>query len=475
MNNLKHKNNLQESSTYKGIDMSTGTPSIWETLVFSFPQLLLMLCHLVISITDLWVAGMLNGTVQAALGIVSQISMILALAVSFFISGFATTIAQCLGAKQNLRASRYIVSALTIGFLGSFIIACISISASSIILNKLSLQDKELESVIYTFIIAYSCHLPFSTLMMQINSIFRAYKKTKIPVHAVFIVCISNYICTYGFGTGAFGFTNYGYLGIAWATTFSGFLGSIYVGIRLWLAKLITKDSIPNLAWNKKALPYVFSIGVPTAIASLISQSGSIIIMSIMLSFEGTTNEVIAGYTVGLRVQSIVLFMIMAFSISVSILSGHLMGARNFDAIFAFGIKMSKFLFCFSVFLGIAIYFGKSLIVEMLSKDIQVQKEAIYFIKFASIMLPFQGINAILMGILAGVGASRINAIISAITTWFINIPIAYLFGIVLNFGISAIYTSFIITSCLTSFIVIILFYSRKWQNYGLIKAKVVK
>ncbi len=472
MDNIKNNNSADKKSSFKGIEMSSGTPSLKETLVFSFPQLLLMLCHLVISITDLWVAGMQDGVVQTGLGIISQISIILSLAVSFFISGFATTIAQCLGAKKNLRASRYIVSAITMGFCASALTACISIGTSSYILNFIAIEDKELEKILYTFILAYSCHLPFSTLMMQINSIFRAYKKTKIPVNAVFIVCISNFICTYGFGTGAFGFKDFSYVGIAWATTFSGFLGFLYLAIQLWQAKIIKKASIASFAWNKKALPYVFSIGIPTTIASLISQSGSIIIMTIMLSFEGTTNEVIAGYTVGLRVQSIVLFMVMALSISVSILSGHLMGAKKYDAIYTFGIKMAKFMFLVSIFFAIIIYFGGLHIVEILSKDKEVQKEALYFLTFACIMQPFHGINAIIMGIFSGVGASRVNAIISAITTWFINIPIAYFFGIQLNLGISAIYTSFIIASGITSCTVIFLFYRRKWQKYGLIKDK---
>ncbi len=465
------KDNEDKRPMPKGIALSKNAPTIKEALVFTYPQLLLMMCHLIISITDLWVAGMLGGEVQAGLGIVAQVSTILALAVSFFASGFSTTISQCLGAKKNLRASRYIVSSLSISFLASFSIGLISIVISTYVLDFIAMEDKELEKIVYTFVIAYSCYLPFNTLITQINSIFRSYKKTKIPVRAIFLVCIVNFIASLGFGTGAFGFYNFGYSGIAWATVLSGMCGFIYVFSKLLKAQILTKKSIASIKWNRKALPYVFGIGIPTAFASLISQSGSVVLMAIMLNFENVSSSLIAGYTLGMRVQSILLFLIMGFSISVSIMSGHLMGARRFDAIYEFGIKMARFVFSMGLICAIIQYFMASYAVEILSKEEAVQKEALYYLNFACILQPFYGINAILMGVFSGVGASRVNASISAFTTWFVNIPIAYVFGIVFDYGVVALYSSLLVSAVLSSSIISYLFYKRKWEKYGLIKS----
>ena len=63
----------------------------------------MMLCHLAVSMTDLWVAGRLDASVQASLGIVSQVFTLLMLITSLAGSGCLTTISQALGAGLEQR------------------------------------------------------------------------------------------------------------------------------------------------------------------------------------------------------------------------------------------------------------------------------------------------------------------------------------------------------------------------------------
>ena len=49
---------------------NSALPTARELVSLTVPQLGMMLCHLAVSMTDLWVAGRLDASVQASLGIV---------------------------------------------------------------------------------------------------------------------------------------------------------------------------------------------------------------------------------------------------------------------------------------------------------------------------------------------------------------------------------------------------------------------
>ncbi len=443
------------------------TPTVKELFYFSIPQLALMLCHMCISLTDLWVAGKLGESVQAGLGIVSQIYMIIILIVSFAGTGFSSTIAQSLGAQKPIRASRYVFSMLYICFSMGIFIA--SMTILGIFYLPLShLEDSSLVPIIQTFIIAYACNLPFYYLMIMINGVFRAYKRTKIPCRTLFIVCTINFVASIGFGTGAFGFPNFSYHGVAWATTLSGIIGCLYNIYELWHSKILTTKSITSIRWNKKALPYVFRIGIPAALGSFISQSGSMLIMLIILSLPINTSSIIAGMTLGVRVQSIILFIISAIAISLGILVGHLMGARDYAGIYLFSKKSLYAIALLSCFLSCILYAVRYPIAQFMSEDANVIFEAMYYLNFACFMLPFMSINATLSGIFSGVGANKLNALVNVSSTWVFNVPCAYFFGVTLQYGIFAVYLTALFSCILSTCFLLLFFYKRTWQQFGL-------
>ena len=451
------------------MNIKPSIPTFRELLYFSIPQLALMLCHLCISLTDLWVAGKLGESVQAGLGIVTQFYMILILVVSFAGTGFSSTIAQSLGAQKPVRASRYVFSMLCICFSMGVFFASLTI-LGAVYIPFSSTENPELIPVIRTFLIAYCVNLPFYYLMIMMNGVFRAYKRTKIPCRTLFIVCTINFIASLGFGMGMFGLPNLSYHGVAWATTLSGIVGCLVNILELWRSKILTSKSIASINWNKKALPYVFRIGIPAALGSLISQSGSMLIMLIILSLPMDTSSIIAGMTLGVRVQSIILFIMSALAISIGILVAHLMGARDYASIYSFGQKSVRISFLLAVFLSLVLYTIREPVVMFMSADMNVAREAIYYLNFACLMLPFMCVNLILSGIFSGVGANKLNALVNVSTTWFLNIPVAYFFGITLQYGIFPIYLISLLSSLLSTCLLLTLFYKQTWQSFGLRK-----
>ncbi len=444
-------------------------PSIKELLVFSIPQFALMLCHLCISFTDIWVSSKLGNSVQAGLGIVAQYYMMLMLIISFSGNGFSSSIAQSLGAKKYRRAKYYLLSMLFICFFFGIFVSFTSIALLEYT-PLIQVNDHEVLQIVRTFLLAYCINLPFYYIMVMINSSLRAYKYTKVPFKTIALVCIVNFISSLGFGLGMFGLPNYGYYGVAYSTTLSGIVGCLYNCWNLYKLELITFNTFPNKKWLTQALPYVFKIGLPAGISAIVSQSGSFIIMLIILTLPINTGNIIAGMTIGSRLQSIVLFIMGAISISLGILVGHLMGARNFEYIAKFGKKLLKLSFLAGLFFATLLFIFSDVLTQIFSADEIIATEAKFYLNFACLMLPFMCANSVIGGIFSGTGANKLGAYVNVCLIWLINIPLSYTLAKTLNYGIIAIYSVSLLVSILSFFFLTLLFWQNKWQKYGLIK-----
>ena len=203
---------------------NSALPTARELVSLTVPQLGMMLCHLAVSMTDLWVAGRLDASVQASLGIVSQVFTLLMLITSLAGSGCLTTISQALGAGLEQRARRYAALIAGLAGLTGTVIAATSLLCLPMTLRLMHVSP-EMEPVVRTFIIAYSCQLPFYYTLIMLNSVFRAYKLVRLPLIAIAVVAVGNLIGSAGFGLGLCELPDYGYQGIAWSTFGSALLG----------------------------------------------------------------------------------------------------------------------------------------------------------------------------------------------------------------------------------------------------------
>lgn len=307
---------------------NSALPTARELVSLTVPQLGMMLCHLAVSMTDLWVAGRLDASVQASLGIVSQVFTLLMLITSLAGSGCLTTISQALGAGLEQRARRY--AALIAGLAG---LTGTAIAATSLLCLPMTLRlmhvSPEMEPVVRTFIIAYSCQLPFYYTLIMLNSVFRAYKLVRLPLIAIAVVAVGNLIGSAGFGLGLCGLPDYGYQGIAWSTFGSALLGlacNLYAIVR---HGILNRASLAPWRWARRAMPYLFQVGGPSALGALAGHMGNLVILSLLTGLPGDMVPVLAGMTLGSRVESFLTFPTAALSMTVTILSGHLIGGKQ--------------------------------------------------------------------------------------------------------------------------------------------------
>ena len=427
-----------------------------------------MLCHLAISMTDVWTAGRLGAEAQASIGVVTQIFALLMLLTSLVASGCMATVSQSLGAGLYRRANRYAGLIIMLSASMGTVVAVLALILAPLIFRAMGIS-RGLEPVLSVFFTAYCCQLPFYYVLIMVNSIFRAYRKVLFPLLTLLFMALANVIGDLGFGLGLFGLPAFGAAGIAW-TTFAcavlGLLGNLALAARYGLLR---RTTFAPWRWNRRAMPYLFRVGMPAAAGQIVTHLGSLTTLAIIGLLPEST-DALAGMSVGGRVHAMLMFPLGALYMSMVILSGHILGSGERDALYRFGRR--------SVFrLGLALI-PPSLLLWLLrhqaaalfSHESAVMEQAALFLTFACLSGPFTGMTGMMNALFSGAGATILSCRVGAVTGWMVGIPLSLALGLWMHMGAEGVYAAGT-AGQLTAFLwTLRIFHGKKWLQYGVRK-----
>ena len=120
-------------------DLSTSPRAIGRR---AWPQMLMMYRVFIMGLITVWVAGQISADVQAALGMVTQCTLLLMVVVMAMSSGALAAVSQSLGAQRPERARRY-VGVTVLGSFGlGFVMAAAGWLLADPILRLLNIPER---------------------------------------------------------------------------------------------------------------------------------------------------------------------------------------------------------------------------------------------------------------------------------------------------------------------------------------------
>lgn len=440
-------------------------PPAWRELFFlTIPQLGLMLCHLAVSMTDMWVAARIETSVLATLGFISQISTLLMLLISIVGSGCMATVSQALGAGRPARARRYAGLIIAISFLTGCVTAAAALLALPIVL-RLGYVPAAMTDVAVVFSMAYAGQLPFFYGMIMLNSVFRAHKLVWLPFGTLALVAALNFAGSAGFGLGLWGLPKYGYAAVAWTTLFSallGFLCNVALGIR---KGILGRSSFGPWRWNRRAAPRLWRIGAPAAVGNLAAHCGSLVILTLLAGLPQGAVAAVAGMTLGSRVMAFLLFPLSALGMTVTILSGHLIGGKRFDAAYALGWRCALWSAAGLAVAAIPLAVWREPLARLFDADAETVGMAGRFLILSCCGLPFQAVTQMLNAVLAGAGATRFTCRVGCLSMWGVAVPAAWLAGRWTEWGAPGIFAGMTLGSLCAALMTVVIFRQKRWVD----------
>ena len=282
----------------------------------------------------------------------------------------------------------------------------------------------------------------------------RLYMNTLIIMHACNILL--NYILIFGnFGAPAFGVTGAGMasaISMAIGTMIYFFLGFRHIDGRQFLRSLANRHETGSL----------IRVSLPAGLQQLFFAAG-LVAMFWIIGRIGTPELAAANVLV-----TVLLFAILpglALGIACATLVGQALGRRDPDDAYQWAWDVCKVTVALLTVLGLPMIFVPDLVSSIFIHEASTRDLARLPMRIMGLTMPLEAIGFAFMHGLLGAGDARRVMTVSVGTQWLIFLPLAYLVGPVLGFGLLGVWFLQGGSRALQSFLFTQMWRGRKWQH----------
>jgi len=441
-------------------DLTTGKESKL-ILQFATPMLIGNVFQQMYNVVDSIIIGNYIGKeALAAVGASFPIIFALISMIIGFATGATIIIAQYFGAKKLDKVKRTIDTLYIVLFFASILLSILGVLFSESIFKLIQLPEDVLpDAVLYMQI--YISGLIFFFGFNGTAAILRGLGDSKTPLYFLIISTITNIILDIVFVV----VFKWGIAGVAIATIISQ--GGAFITAIWYLNKThdVIKFSLTKLVFDRSIFKQSLRIGLPSGFQQTFVAIGLIAIVWIVNLF-GT--DVIAAFSVAMRINSLASLPAMNFAAALATFVGQNIGANKTDRVRAGLIATFKMTSIVSVLITIiAILFARPLM-GVFTDDPNVIDIGVRYLVIVSSFYIFFSTMFVLNGVMRGAGDTLIPMFITLIALWLVRIPVSYLLS--KNMGETGIWWAIPIGWFLGMLLSWIYYLTGRWKIKGVVK-----
>jgi putative MATE family efflux protein len=399
-------------------DLTTGKEGKL-ILEFAAPMLLGTIFQQRFSIVDSIVVGNFIGKeALAAVGASFPVIFVMVSMIIGLVMGTTVVISQYFGAGDLASVRKAIDTMYIYSTIAAVIATIVGLIIAEPLLRLLDLPENILPGAVLYLRIYLSGMVIFFGYNGT-SAVLRGLGDSKTPLYFLIIATVANIILVLLF-VAVF---KWGIAGAAYATLVANGLAfglAIY-----WLNRThkLIRISIRGLHFDRKIFRQSVRIGLPTGIQQTLVAIGGLALLSIVNHF-GT--DVIAGYSVASRLDSMALIPAMSFSQALSTFVGQNIGANKYDRIRTGLIATIKMAGIVTIITSLTIIFAGHLIMSLFTKDLAVIGAGDQYLTIVSAAYLLFTMMFIYNGVLRGAGDTLIPMFFSVLSLWIIRIPVAW-------------------------------------------------
>ncbi len=422
--------------------MKTDAPSKAPTLLsIAWPIFIEQSLRILIGTVDTFMVSHVSDGAVAALGIANQFVVLALICFNFIGIGASVIITHHLGAKDGPGAACIATSAIAVNAWVGLATSLVAFTLAAPLLRLMQLPES---------LMGYA--LPFLTLMggtlfmeamnTSIGAALRAHGHTRDAMVVTIIQNVLNIAGSCVLLFGLFGAPRMGVTGVALASVLSRVVASIIFWIlldrRLHLPLRFRDFFDLPLARLKRIL----HIGLPAAGEHMSYWVSLMVITSFAARLGGDS---LATMTYTMNINRLVILFSLALGLGTEIFIGRMIGAGQFDEAYRAVLK--------SVRTGLLIAASASVVVALLARpllgvfshDPEIIAGGILLLHLAVIYEPGRVFNIVIINALRATGDARFPVQIAVCSQWLFSVPLCWLLGLKLGFGLPGIWVAMMI------------------------------
>ena len=401
----------------------------------ALPAIAGLSAQMVVSLVDTAMVGRLPEAQYslAAMGLGFLATWALIAFFSSFATGTHVLIARRFGGKEYPACSDVLNTSLLLAISVGTLVALSVIFNSYAIADFFAVDDKvgvlAGDYLFYRFM-----GIPFFLITVSYRGFFFGIGKTKIFMFSGLLVNFLNIIFNYFFIFGAFGYEGMGLAGAGLGSTLATVCDALfYFSITLLPHYRNKFQCFRNFKFVKEYALSIFKISLPVSFQNIFILVGFLVFVAVT-GWIGTPAQ--AASQIVISALMITLMPCNGFGIATQTLVGNSLGAEKISDAKFFGFETAKLATIYTIFIGILFTLFPRLILIIVTNDQNVIETAVPALRIAGFGQIFYGIGVVLANGLQSAGKTFFVMMTDVIIIWLIFVPLSYLLGVILGFGL---------------------------------------
>lgn len=308
-------------------DPVSNTRLLSQLLWLALPILVEQVLHMLVGLTDVYVAGHLRekpAAATAAVGSVSYILWLLGLIAGAIGTGSTALVARAVGARHRSLANSVCGQTVTAAAVTGVALALAVVLAARPLAALTGLRGDAHGFALF-YLRGLSLALPFMIFMFAANACLRGAGDTVTPAMSMVVVDSLNVLLSVSLARGLFGLPELGFRGIAIGTVTAYVVGGLLQFGVLLRGRGGLKLHLHRMRPHWHTLRRILRIGLPSGLENLVAWSANFVIVAIINRMDAT-NVAGSAHIVTIRMESISFLIGFAFATASATMVGQSLG-----------------------------------------------------------------------------------------------------------------------------------------------------
>lgn len=415
---------------------------------------------MMVGIVDTYLVGHLGAASLAAVGLANQWVMVAAMLFGAIATGATALIARFVGARERSQANEVLRQSMLLGVGIGAVATLLGTTLAEPAVRLLGAEEEVITlSASYLRIVASIFF--FSTLMFIGNASLRGAGDTRTPLLVMLVVNVVNIAVAWTAINGPFGLPKMGVAGSAVGAATGRVIGSLFVMTLLLRGRSGIRLQLAGLRPDRELINRILRVGLPTGMEQLLFRSGHMVFARILAEL-GTVSY--AANQVAMNGWSLSFMPGFGFALAATTLVGQSLGAKDPEGAQQRGYTAYRLAATLMGSIGLLFLLFPAQIVGFFTNDPEVIEIGTLPLRMVGLIQPLLSATMVFPGALRGAGDTRFPMFVTGASIWLIRLPLAYLFALVLGWGLPGAWGALALDLCMRGLLNFLRFRGGRWK-----------
>ncbi|WP_438710878.1 MATE family efflux transporter [Aquimarina muelleri] len=429
--------------------------------MLSVPMVLEMMMESVFFLVDAYFVSSLGANAIAAVGLTeSVLTLVYAIAIGLSM-GVTAIVARRVGEKDINGASQVAIQSIFLGVFIAFIISLLGVIFPKEILGLMGAESDLIEEGYGYTQILLGGNVTIMLLFL-INAIFRGAGDASVAMRVLIFSNILNIILDpifiFGFGP----VPAYGVQGAAIATTIGRGSAVLFQLLILFYGWSKIKIGVKDIIFRAGVMLNLIKVSLGGIGQFIIGTSSWVFLMRIMAEFG---SEVLAGYTIAIRVLMFTLMPSWGMSNAAATLVGQNLGASKPERAEQSVWKTAKYNTCFMGAVSMVYLLFAETIIKIFSNEMLIVEYGALSLRVIAAGYIFYAYGMVIIQSFNGAGDTKTPTVINFFCFWVFQLPFAYFAALVMDWGAIGVFLAITFAEILIAILGVFWFRKGKWKE----------